>query len=141
MLSRPARLNEIATHRYGWEVKWDGFRAIVGLNGELRVRSRRGWDMTALVAELRAIPAEGVFDGELVAFAPSGHPSWPLLCRRVLNRDGSELRQLTDTEALQEGLTRTRAQLGLLLFLLSSHDSTQKRNVPTSRFGGFQLTQ
>ena len=24
-----------------------------------------------------------------MAFAPSGHPSWPLLCRRVLRRDGS----------------------------------------------------
>jgi bifunctional non-homologous end joining protein LigD len=32
---------------------------------------------------------EGVFDGELVAFAPGGHPSWPLLCRRVLRHDGS----------------------------------------------------
>jgi hypothetical protein len=37
MLSRPVRLNEIAAHRYGWEVR-DGFRATVGLNGELRVR-------------------------------------------------------------------------------------------------------
>jgi bifunctional non-homologous end joining protein LigD len=45
--------------------------------------------MTALVPELAAIPAEGVFDGELVAFTPSGHPSWPLLCKRVLRRDGS----------------------------------------------------
>jgi ATP-dependent DNA ligase len=54
------------------------FRAIVGVNGELQVRSRRGWDMTVLLPELRAIPAEGVFDGELVVFGESGHPCWPL---------------------------------------------------------------
>jgi ATP-dependent DNA ligase len=29
---------------YSFEVKWDGFRAIVSTEAELRVRSRRGWD-------------------------------------------------------------------------------------------------
>jgi ATP-dependent DNA ligase len=96
-------LNEIPTHRYGWEVKWDGFRAIVGLNGGLRVRSRRGWDMTALVPELGAMPAEGVFDGELVAFAPSGHPSWPLLCRACL-----ETRRLDPGDVRDLRRARTR---------------------------------
>jgi ATP-dependent DNA ligase len=31
---------------FAYEVKWDGFRAIVSTEGSLRVRSRRGWDMT-----------------------------------------------------------------------------------------------
>jgi ATP-dependent DNA ligase len=37
----------------GWahEPKWDGFRALVSVNGDVRVRGRRGWDMTALVPE------------------------------------------------------------------------------------------
>jgi ATP-dependent DNA ligase len=30
------------------EVKWDGFRAIVSTEDDLRVRSRRGWDIGAL---------------------------------------------------------------------------------------------
>jgi ATP-dependent DNA ligase len=30
-----------------YEVKWDGFRAIVRAGDDYRVRSRRGWDMTA----------------------------------------------------------------------------------------------
>jgi ATP-dependent DNA ligase len=30
----------------GWafELKWDGFRVMVSTEGELRVRSRRGWN-------------------------------------------------------------------------------------------------
>jgi ATP-dependent DNA ligase len=39
----------------GWtyELKWDGFRAIVSTENEFRVRSRRGWNMTAVLPELR----------------------------------------------------------------------------------------
>jgi ATP-dependent DNA ligase len=32
---------------WAYEVKWDGFRALVSTEGGLRVRSRRGWNMTA----------------------------------------------------------------------------------------------
>ena len=73
----------------GWafEPKWDGFRAIVSTEQGLRVRSRRGWDMTALVPELAALPARGVFDGELVALNEHGEPHFPLVCRRLLHRD------------------------------------------------------
>lgn len=30
---------------WAYEVKWDGFGAIVSTEGPLRVRSRRGWNM------------------------------------------------------------------------------------------------
>jgi ATP-dependent DNA ligase len=40
MLARSGRLP--ASGDYGYEVKWDGFRAIVSTEGSLRVRSRRG---------------------------------------------------------------------------------------------------
>jgi hypothetical protein len=47
---------------WAYEVKWDGFRAIVSTEGTpLRVRSRRGWDMTELVPELGALPVAGTF--------------------------------------------------------------------------------
>jgi ATP-dependent DNA ligase len=31
---------------WSYEVKWDGFRAIVSTEGPPRARSRRGWAMT-----------------------------------------------------------------------------------------------
>jgi bifunctional non-homologous end joining protein LigD len=72
---------------WSFEVKWDGFRAIVSTEGApLRVRSRRGWDMTPLVPELSALPAAATLDGELVAFGPDGAPDFPLLCERMLMR-------------------------------------------------------
>jgi bifunctional non-homologous end joining protein LigD len=71
---------------WAYEVKWDGFRAIVSTDGGLRVRSRRGWDMTELVPELAALPVCAIFDGELVAFGPDGAPDFPLVCERMLMR-------------------------------------------------------
>jgi ATP-dependent DNA ligase len=44
MLARSGRLP--ASGDYAYEVKWDGFRASVSTEGPLRVRSRRGWNMT-----------------------------------------------------------------------------------------------
>lgn len=46
MLARPG---ELPTGN-GWahEVKWDGFRAIVATENGLRVRSRRGWNLTPM---------------------------------------------------------------------------------------------
>jgi hypothetical protein len=73
--------------RWAYEVKWDGFRAIVRAGDAYRVRSRRGWDMTALVPELRALP-DGVYDGELVAF-DDGIPWFPDVCARLPNGDRS----------------------------------------------------
>jgi hypothetical protein len=42
--------------QWSYEVKWDGFRAIVSTEGPLRVRSRRGWDMTEHVRFLEQLP-------------------------------------------------------------------------------------
>ena len=83
-----ARSGPIATRGdWSFEVKWDGFRAIVSTEGEpLRVRSRRGWNMTELVPELTALPIPATLDGELVAFGPEGAPDFPLLCERMLMR-------------------------------------------------------
>jgi bifunctional non-homologous end joining protein LigD len=71
---------------YSYEVKWDGFRGILSTENGLRVRSRRGWDMTDLLPELASFPTFGIFDGELVAFDASGVPDLPLVCQRVLMR-------------------------------------------------------
>jgi bifunctional non-homologous end joining protein LigD len=70
----------------GWvyEVKFDGFRAILGRQDGFRVVSRRGWDMTKFVPELGDLPTGCVFDGELVAFE-DGKPHFPLVCDRLLH--------------------------------------------------------
>jgi bifunctional non-homologous end joining protein LigD len=83
-----ARSGSIPNGDYTFEVKWDGFRALVSLNGDFRVRSRRGWNMTPLLPELADLPAEATFDGEIVAFA-DGLPHFPLVCDRLLHRDRS----------------------------------------------------
>jgi ATP-dependent DNA ligase len=65
MLARSGRLPTGGD--FAHEVKWDGFRAIVSTEGPLRVRSRRGWDMTEHVLLLAQLPVRAVLDGELVA--------------------------------------------------------------------------
>jgi bifunctional non-homologous end joining protein LigD len=86
ILSRPGPLP--SGSQWSFELKWDGFRAIVSTEDELLVRSRRGWNMTTTLPELRGLPAGLVLDGELVAWKGS-EPYFPHICRRVLNRDMS----------------------------------------------------
>jgi bifunctional non-homologous end joining protein LigD len=84
MLARSGKLP--TSGDYSYEVKWDGFRAIVSTEGTLRVRSRRGWNMTEHVLFLEHLPARGVFDGELVALDEDGKPDFPVICECVLQR-------------------------------------------------------
>jgi bifunctional non-homologous end joining protein LigD len=75
--------------RYGFEVKWDGIRAIVySQPGRLRIESRRLSDITAAWPELRRMNRalhehEAVIDGEIVAFDDAGRPSFQRLQRRM----------------------------------------------------------
>jgi ATP-dependent DNA ligase len=55
MLARSGRLP--TSGDFAYEVKWDGFLAIVSTEGELRVRSRRGWDTTPHVGFLAHLPS------------------------------------------------------------------------------------
>jgi bifunctional non-homologous end joining protein LigD len=87
MLARSGRLP--TSGDFAYEVKWDGFRAIVSTEGKLRVRSRRGWDMSEQVGFLAQIPVRAVLDGELVALDEDGKPDFPELCGCVLLRHAS----------------------------------------------------
>jgi bifunctional non-homologous end joining protein LigD len=84
MLARSGRLP--SRGEWAYEVKWDGFRAIVSTECELRVRSRRGWNMTPHVGFLAELPIRAILDGELVAFDGEGRPDFPLVCEVVLHR-------------------------------------------------------
>ena len=72
----------------GWwfEVKWDGYRAVVAADGgRVKARSRRGLDLSGPFPELSSLPIpDGVaIDGEVVAFDDDGRPSFSNLQRRT----------------------------------------------------------
>lgn len=69
-----------------FEVKWDGYRAVVGASGgSIRARSRRGLDLLGPFPEIASveIPDGVVVDAEIVAFDDAGRPSFSLLQRRT----------------------------------------------------------
>jgi bifunctional non-homologous end joining protein LigD len=69
-----------------FEVKWDGYRAVVGSeHGKVRARSRRGLDLIGPFPELARleVPDGVVVDGEITAFDEEGRPSFSLLQRRA----------------------------------------------------------
>jgi len=83
-----ARSGELPTDdAWAYELKLDGFRAIVSTVDGLRVRSRRGWNMTLQLLELSDLPDALVLDGEVVAFNRDGLPHFPDVCRRMLHHD------------------------------------------------------
>ena len=72
----------------GWlfEVKWDGVRAILTLDGgACSVRSRSGRDITEVYPELHGFtsPKTAVLDGEIVAFDEADRPSFEALQQRM----------------------------------------------------------
>jgi bifunctional non-homologous end joining protein LigD len=88
MLAKPGGLPR-EDDAYGYEVKWDGVRALVAVEGgRSRAHSRNGRDITAAYPELRELgrvlgATEALFDGELVAFDDAGRPSFERLQRRM----------------------------------------------------------
>ena len=97
-MSVPARLDpmravldDLPVNEDGWgfEIKWDGMRAIAFLDGDrLRLQSSRLADVTVSFPELADLPAalgvqSAVLDGELVAFDEEGRPSFGLLQQRM----------------------------------------------------------
>jgi len=83
-----ARLAEMPKNEddYGFEVKWDGIRAVAYLDdGDIRLENRNLRDITFKYPELHAM-AEGrraIVDGEIVALDENGRPSFELLQGRM----------------------------------------------------------
>ncbi|MEV5749202.1 non-homologous end-joining DNA ligase [Actinoallomurus sp. NPDC052308] len=72
---------------YGWELKWDGVRAIAYVErGSLRLMSRNDKDITRSYPELaalaRMLPRPAILDGEIVALR-DGRPSFATLQGRM----------------------------------------------------------
>lgn len=80
--------------RWGYEVKWDGIRALLWSDhGHLRIESRTQREITARYPELRALGRalgahELLLDGELVALDEQGRPSFERMQSRM-NVDGA----------------------------------------------------
>jgi ATP-dependent DNA ligase len=70
----------------GWayEPKWDGFRAIVFVDGDdVFLQSRNGRPLRRYFPELEFPPGEYVLDGELVIFGEGGRQEFDLLGQRL----------------------------------------------------------
>jgi bifunctional non-homologous end joining protein LigD len=89
---------------WGFEIKWDGVRAITYWRPrELRIESRNLNDVSARYPELRALgpqlgSREVVLDGEIVAFDEQGRPSFERLQRRMHVTSPSTVRRLASEE-------------------------------------------
>jgi bifunctional non-homologous end joining protein LigD len=85
----------------GWayEVKWDGVRAILYVEGgRVRAFSRNDLDVTSSFPELAEVGKHlgmttCVLDGEIVALDDDGRPSFARLQRRLHVRDGRDARR------------------------------------------------
>src|SRR5258705_13426591 len=85
---------------YSFEFKWDGVRAITYFDGRrLRMESRNQLDITPRYPELHPLAKElqgrrAILDGEVVALAEAGRPSFPLLQQRMHVRDAGAVKLL-----------------------------------------------
>jgi bifunctional non-homologous end joining protein LigD len=86
-----ARLGKLPRDETGWgfEVKWDGVRAIAfGEPGRLRLQSRNLKEITERYPEVRGLrealgSRAAILDGEIVAFDEDGRPSFERLQQRM----------------------------------------------------------
>jgi bifunctional non-homologous end joining protein LigD len=88
---------------WAYELKWDGVRAFAHLSdGEARIVSRRGEELTPRYPELASMAAEAdiddaVLDGEIVAFDDDGRPSFSRLQLRMgLTKEGVIRRRVSE---------------------------------------------
>ncbi len=130
MLATEGSVQHLKAGQWSFEGKWDGYRLLMDVDrGTMRLRSRRGRDVTGEYPQLAAIAADladhhVVLDGEVVALDDNGIPSFSQMQNRVratrieywafdiLNLDGRSLlrakyrdrRQLLQTLATSTNL-------------------------------------
>src|SRR4051812_2470565 len=93
--------------KWSYEVKWDGVRALVAVDGgRLTITSRNGNDVTASYPELRALglqlgSRQVLLDGEIVAFNAEGRSDFGLLQARMhVGKPGTALLRTTPVQLL-----------------------------------------
>ena len=82
MLATEGSVAKLKSNQWAFEGKWDGYRVLVDADhGRLRLRSRRGRDVTHEYRKFEAVAADladhhVILDGEAVALDDSGVPSF-----------------------------------------------------------------
>lgn len=81
------RVDEVPAGDYGYEVKWDGIRALIALEaGEITIHTRNQNEITDKFPELQDASglraSAGLFDGEIVYLDKNGRPSF----QKIINR-------------------------------------------------------
>jgi len=82
---------------YLYEIKWDGIRAMISLDeGEMRILSRNGKDITAsfpelLKAEESFRATNGLFDAEIVCLDGNGKPVFKHVIHRMQQTSGHSI--------------------------------------------------
>jgi len=106
---------------YGFEVKWDGVRALARIgDGAVALLGRNGTDYTARYPELAGLgtalgPASAILDGEIVAFDADGRPSFERLQGRI---------HLSGDRAAHAAPATPAAYVAFDLLWLDGHDTT-----------------
>ena len=125
MLARARRAPDPEDNHWGYEVKWDGIRALgYAARGAWRMQSRRLEDVTARYPELAAIAEQlaersAVLDGEVVALRDDGRPSFQLIQRRM---------GLTDPAVVERRVGET--PVDYIVFDLLHLDGASTRDLP-----------
>jgi bifunctional non-homologous end joining protein LigD len=88
MLAVPGRAGALGGGDWAFEFKWDGIRVVARVDdGDVRLVSRNGNDLTAAYPELATLPrvlrGDAVVDGEIVALDTRGRPDFGLLQQRM----------------------------------------------------------
>jgi bifunctional non-homologous end joining protein LigD len=91
---------------YGYEIKWDGIRALAYIDGgRIRLVNRNGREATRQYPELRELgravgTLQVILDGEIVTFDENGRPSFERLQSRMhLASDSAIRRRMQDIPA------------------------------------------
>jgi bifunctional non-homologous end joining protein LigD len=108
--------------RYGFEIKWDGARALTYVDRAVTLQSRTGRDISAQFPEPAGLRKalgrrKAVFDGELVAFDEAGRPSFQELQGRI---------HLASPELVRRGMKEVPVTLMLFDVLHLSGRSTRE---------------
>jgi bifunctional non-homologous end joining protein LigD len=111
--------------RWLYEPKLDGYRVLAFVSGrQVRLMSRRGLDLTPffpeIVESLAEAPSDSmILDGELVALAPDGRPSFNALQNRAQLKTAAEIAE-----------ARKRTPVVLICFDLLHFAGINLRNAP-----------
>ncbi len=99
MLAVPSKALPRDDGNWGYEMKWDGMRALVGVDrGDVWITSRAGNDATGRFPEVTAIaddlgPVDALLDGEIVALDSDGVPSFERLQPRMQAHGAAAVRE------------------------------------------------